>query len=65
MEEDDRLAARSAAAFPIEAVAVADVEPAALIGLDRRIEGASLGHRHVLFPVTRDLIRGLPSRRLQ
>ena len=42
VKEDGRLGARSPAALPVEAVAVADVEPAALVGLDRRIEGAAV-----------------------
>ena len=37
VEEDGRLAAGVAAALPIEVVAVADVEPAGPVGLDRRI----------------------------
>ena len=45
VQEDDRLRPLGAAAFPIEPMAVADVEETGLIRLDRRIEGAALGHR--------------------
>jgi hypothetical protein len=40
VEKDRRLAVRISALFPVQAVAVADVEMAGPIGLDRRIEGA-------------------------
>ena len=50
VEHHRRLAPRRSAALPIEAVAVADFEPAAVIGLDRRIEGAALGTVHVRHP---------------
>jgi hypothetical protein len=45
VKEDDRLRARSPAALPVEAVAVADFEPARIIRLDRGVEGAAfVGH---------------------
>ena len=40
MKHDGGLGAGRAASFPIEAVAVTDVEPSRLIRLDRRIKGA-------------------------
>jgi hypothetical protein len=44
VEEECGLALRVAAQLPIEAVAVADVEMAGTVGLDRRVEGAALRH---------------------
>ena len=43
MQEDGRLSLRIAAHLPIDAVPVADVEHAGIVGLDRRIEAAKLG----------------------
>src|SRR5206468_11026103 len=43
VEENDRLAIGIAAQLPIEAMAVADVEHACLVRLDRRVECAALG----------------------
>ena len=43
VQEHHRLAVGIAAQLPIEAVAVADVEHAGLVGLDRRIKRAALG----------------------
>ena len=43
MQHHRRLALRIAALLPVERVAVADVEPAGPVGLDRRIEGAAVG----------------------
>jgi hypothetical protein len=47
MEEDDRLAVRIAAQLPIEAMAIADIEMAALVRLDRRVKRAAFLGDHV------------------
>jgi hypothetical protein len=45
VKEDDWLGAWRAASLPMKAVPVADIEPAALVRLKRRVKGAKVGQK--------------------